>query len=141
MPPGTDPDDWLHRYTAEEWLNAAMNELRATVDAVGRHDLRAGATGARRAAGMALNGALVVRANPSWGRTYVEHLQALAADDTAPRAATEAASELLEAQAQAGVIVTLQSPQAARNLLEAARTVMAHAYALVHGNQGKQGAT
>ncbi len=164
--PGPDPEHWLHRYTAQEWLNAALNELRATVDAVGRHDMRAGAAGARRAAGMALNGALVVVPNASWGRTYVEHLQALAApaearalgsvDATAadaskgaysseppsalpvvPPAVTAAAKELLEAQAQSGVLITLQSPRAGHALLDATRTVMAHAYALIHGDTGK----
>lgn len=160
MVPGTDPEHWLHRYTAEEWLNAAMNELRVTVDAVGRHDMRAGTTGARRAAGMALNGALVVVPNESWGRTYIEHLQALAApaaraNDGAtespeesvgvsaqgsvdvPGEVAEAARALLEAQAQTGVLVMLQSPQAGQGLLDAARTVMAHAYALIHGSTGK----
>ena len=141
MVPGSDPEHWLHRYTAEEWLNAAMSELRATVDAMGRHDMRAGATGARRAAGMALNGALVLRPKASWGRTYVEHLQALAAEDGVPPAVGQAASALLEAQAQTGGVVMLQSPQAGQGIIEAARTVMAHAYALIHGSTGEPRAT
>ena len=102
---------------------------------------------------MALNGALVVVPNESWGRTYIEHLQFLAAlaNESAtarpdvvvevPGEVAEAARALLEAQAQAGVLVMLQSPQAGQGLLDAARTVMAHAYALIHGSTGKLGGT
>lgn len=135
--PGTEPEHWLHRHTADEWLNAALNELKNARAAVGRHNLRGGAAGARRAAGMALNGALVKCPNDAWGRTYVEHITALTVDPHAPAEVVSAARALLSAQAQVEGVVTLQSPKTGEKIIEAARTVMAHAYAVVYGAVGR----
>lgn len=77
---GEDPDHWLYRLTAEQWLLAAENELRAAEQALAAKQQRAGVTYARRAAGMALNARLRIAAAASYGRSYMEHLQALAKD-------------------------------------------------------------
>lgn len=80
-----DEQHWLWRFSATDWLAAAGTELeqgRARVES-----RRAAVTHARRAAGMALNGALVAmaargwpraRCEQIWGRSYIDHLRALA---------------------------------------------------------------
>ena len=53
------PEDWLLKYSPKEWIRAAMRELRIAEGAYKQQNARAGLAGARRAAGMALNAALV----------------------------------------------------------------------------------
>ena len=97
----------------------------------------AAAAALKRAAGMALNGALCVVPRDDWGRSYVDHLRAVAADGSVPSAVAEAAGEILEFTPQPGTLVFLRSPGHDHRLLEATRTVMAHAYAIVNGNVGR----
>lgn len=127
----TDPAHWLHRLTPDEWLTSAMGELRRAEAAYARNDARAGLVGAKRAAGMALNGALRVQPNEAWGRSYVEHVEALARDEDAPRAVRDACVLLLESKAPGSDLLGLRSKASDARVLEAARDVMAHAYALV----------
>ena len=91
--PGRDPTHWLHRLDAGEWLRAADNELdRARTALLGKQQ-RAGVTGCRRAAGMAWNAVLVGGEDERYGRSYMDHLHALAKDaalDDATRAAADA---------------------------------------------------
>jgi hypothetical protein len=136
MPPFVkDPNHWIFRLSPEEWVRAAQRELGAAERAFGAHNARAGHAGARRAAGMALNGALIVEPDAAWGRTYVEHVAALARGageaGRVPASVREAARFLVEAPAPGGGLVALRSRAADERLLEAARTVMAHAYARV----------
>ena len=126
-----DPSHWLRRLDEGEWIRAALGELRRAEEAYGRGDARGGIAGAKRAAGMALNGALRVKPNAAWGRTYVEHLEALAKDASAPEAVRAACKELLDAKAPSGNLLALRSKAGDAKILEAARDVMAHAYALV----------
>src|SRR5690554_843546 len=82
---GRDSDHWLWRLSAHDWLEAAKREIE-----LGRAQLgsrRTAVTHARRAAGMALNGVLVTmaargwsreRCETVWGRSYIDHLRALA---------------------------------------------------------------
>lgn len=126
-----DPDHWLHRLAPDEWIAAAMNELKLAEKAYARHDIRAGLAGAKRAAGMALNGALIVRPSENWGRTYVEHLEALEKDASAPEAVRAACKTLLHAAAPGSSIVGLRTKSGDDKVLEAARDVMAHALAIV----------
>ena len=81
-----DPSHWLLKLTPDEWIRAAMKELRSAEAAYRANDARGGLAGCRRAAGMALNGALIVAPKEAWKRTYVEHLAALAQDATVPEA-------------------------------------------------------
>jgi hypothetical protein len=83
-----DSDHWLWRLDAQGWLAAAEAELeRGRAHASSR---RTAITHARRAAGMALNAALVAmlargwsreRCEHAWGRSYIDHLRALAGAD------------------------------------------------------------
>jgi hypothetical protein len=84
MPPEKDPAHWLYRLSIEEWLAAADNELGLCADALGRRAFRPGVTHARRAAGMAWNAVLVARLDGRYGRSYMEHVAALAADQELP---------------------------------------------------------
>lgn len=129
---------WLTRHSPGEWIKVAIGELERARAAFETRDPAAGIAAARRAAGMALNGALCVRPNERWGRKYVEHLKALVVDAEAPREVQEAARRLLEAHPPSGSIVALRTRSEEERLLEAARTVMAHAYAVVHGSLGRR---
>lgn len=91
-----DPNHWLFRLTAPEWMAAAQNELARAREALERADKRKGLFEARRAAGMALNALLVEVPRDAYGRSYMDHLGALAADAAAPDEARRAAAVLLE---------------------------------------------
>jgi HEPN domain-containing protein len=131
-----DPSHWLRRFSPDEWVHQALAELRrADVSLKGR-DRTAGLAGSRRAAGMALNGALLCEPNEAWGRSYVDHLRALARDETIPARVREGCQHLMEVHPPGGGILTLQSPRSDERLLEAARDVMAHAYAVIKRHEG-----
>jgi hypothetical protein len=105
--PGRDPNHWLHRFDAGEWLLAAENELARAEDALLHKQQRTGVAGARRAAGMAWNALLVGlddAAAEKYGRSYMEHLQAIARDETADEALVTAARALLSAPLATNVI-------------------------------------
>ncbi len=127
-----DPTHWLFRFTPAEWIRAAMKELRSAEAAYEVRNARAGLAGLRRAAGMALNGALILDPNEAWGRTYVEHLQALAKDASVPEPVQLAARALIETPPPAATrIVVLRTPAQDERVREAAKDVIAHAYAVV----------
>jgi hypothetical protein len=140
-PTGLTPPDWLSRYSAEEWLRQGVAELSRAEQLLSRRERGAAISSLKRAAGMALNGALLKRwpaGRPDSGRTYVEHLQALSGDAKAPAVVRDAARLLFETQAEAPTgIVRLTPPSESARWVEAAKTVMAHAYALVHGSTGQ----
>jgi HEPN domain-containing protein len=126
-----DGKEWLTKFTADEWIRAAMTELRRAEAAFGQNDGRGGLAGCRRAAGMALNGALRAVPHDRWGRTYADHLNALKTDESAPEAVRVSAKALMDAQPPGAPLLTLRRPNENERLLEAARDVMAHGYALV----------
>ena len=130
-PPARDGEDWLHRHTAREWLAAAVTELSKAEGAYAQNDARGGLAGARRAAGMALNGVLAAAPDASFGRTYMEHLTALGRDASAPTAVRAAATTLLTTRAPGGGVIGLRSRSGDTRVLEAAKDVLAHAYALI----------
>ncbi len=134
-----DPSHWLYRLSPDEWIATAMSELRRAEVAFESKDSQGLVAGAKRAAGMALNAALVVRPRDAWGRTYVEHLVGLAGDRRAPRAVREAADLVTRTLPPSSGLIALRSKQRDEALLEAARTVMAHAYAVVYGSQTREG--
>jgi hypothetical protein len=134
-----DPNTWLSRYSAQGWIERALRELAVAEQAFADRQPPAAAAATKRAAGMALNGALRVVFRADWGRSYVDHLKALAADASLPRDISEAADAVLKFTPQPGKLVFLRSPGQDQRLLEATRTVMAHAYAIVNGNVGRVG--
>jgi len=123
--------DWLSRHAPREWVQVALAELRRASAAFEANDLGAGVAGCKRAAGMALNGALQVEPDPRWGRTYVDHLRALAEDAGVPTAVRDACRVLLEAKPLNPHLLILRVPRSNDRVLEAARDVMAHALAVV----------
>lgn len=127
-----DESHWLFKLSPEEWIRAGTGELRRAEQAYAQKNVRAGLAGAKRGAGMALNAALIVMPNDAWGRSYVEHVAAVARDGTVPDRVREAAKILHEAHApQAGGLVSLRTSSGEERILEAARDVIAHAFAVV----------
>ena len=126
-----DPGHWLYRLTAEQWLRAADNELRAAEQALAAKQQRAGVTYARRAAGMALNARLRVAADPAYGRSYMEHLQALQKDpDPAISDELRDAAARLLAAPLTQQLVTL-GPKGDTRPADLAARIVAYARALV----------
>lgn len=123
--PPRDPDHWLRRLSVEEWLAAADNELRLCAEALGRRAFRPGVTLARRAAGMAWNAVLLLRPDERFGRSYMEHLAALAGDAGAPDDVRAAARELRDTAPVAPTLIALGAPTMAP--LDAAKRVVAYA--------------
>ena len=119
--PGLDPSSWLYRFDAQEWLAAAETELRLCADAYARRSVRPAVTHARRAAGMALNAILVLRPNDTYGRSYMEHLVAAAADDDAPETIRNAAQALTVSTTLPPTLITLGKPDS--RPLDAARAI------------------
>jgi hypothetical protein len=131
MPFVRDEAHWLYKLSPDEWLRAAMVELRRAEEAYTRKNGRAGLAGARRAAGMALNGALIVEPNEAWGRAYMDHLLALKTDSSVPARVREASTTLLETPLPGGELVALRTAATDEKVLEAARDIAAHAYAVI----------
>jgi HEPN domain-containing protein len=132
-----DPQHWLRRLSPEEWIRAALTELSRAQAAFAAHNATSAFASVKRAAGMALNGALIVRPAENWGRTYAEHLKALCEDERAPNEVREAARRLDQTRPPSGALVVLRTKSDEEQLLDAAQTVMAHAYAIVHGSTGR----
>lgn len=139
MPFVRDEAHWLNKLSPDEWIRAAMGELRRAESAYARRNGRAGLAGARRAAGMALNGALIVEPNDAWGRSYMDHLLALKADPSPslPPRVREACAILLETPMPGGELVAIRTASADERVLEAARDLVAHAYAVVKRHEAR----
>jgi HEPN domain-containing protein len=90
-----DPEHWLYRLTAAQWLQAAQNDLHGAQTAFLAKQQRAGVTYARRAAGMALNACLRLCPDPAYGRSYMDHLQALHKDPSVSQELRDAAGQLV----------------------------------------------
>jgi HEPN domain-containing protein len=134
-----DPERaWLLRHSPGDWIRQGLSELARAESALKSHDRVAGVLGLRRAAGMALNGALCVTFR-EWGRTYVDHLRAVAEDSSVPDAVREAARVLNRVELERTPnVVRLTPPSESLRWVEAAKTLMAHAYAVVHGSVGQK---
>jgi HEPN domain-containing protein len=133
-----DPGDWLRKLLPDEWIRAGLGELKRAERAYAAGNTRGGAAGVKRAAGMALNAALIVEPDESWGRAYVEHLAALAKDARVPEAVRSACRTVLGAGATAGDVIVLRTPRAHEGVLEAARDVIAHAWAVVKRHEATE---
>jgi hypothetical protein len=133
-----DQAHWLYRLSPQEWITGAVGELKKAERASSQRNAQGLVAGVKRAAGMALNAALVMRSRESWGRTYVEHLAGLSEDERVPQPVRQAARVVREAQAPSSGLVVLRSRKGDEALLEAGRIVMAHAYAVVYGSQTRE---
>lgn len=120
--PPRDPEHWLYRFTSEEWLRAARAELSQAEAALRSKLERKGVANARRAAGMALNAVLVQRPVEAWGRSYMDHLNAVARDESLPGHVREAADRLLASPLGGPRLVQLGKPDGA--LVAAATTIL-----------------
>jgi hypothetical protein len=140
--PGSDPRHWLHRLTADEWLRAGMKELSSARAALTQHRQRPALASLRRAAGMGWNAVLALEPEPDprFGRSYADHLRALAdglhvaTDEThpVPAAVREAAQRLMDdPAARRTEVVQILTRAHDEALLVAAETVLAEAYARV----------
>jgi len=127
MAPQKDPTHWLYRLSAAEWLASAETELQHCADTLRRRAFRPGVTHARRAAGMAWNAVLVESLDERYGRSYMEHVTALAKDDRAPADARKAAQYLRDTPPAPPELVTLGAPNLAP--LDAARVLVDYAKA------------
>jgi hypothetical protein len=132
-----DPKDWLRRYTPREWVQVGLAELRRAMTAFETNDVGAGLAGCKRAAGMALNGALLVEPNETWGRSYVDHVKALADEASVPAAVRDACKVILEVRPPNPHLLTLRVPRGNERVIEATRDVMAHALAVVIRHEGE----
>ncbi len=128
---GIDAEHWLYRHAPREWLRASLGELEQAKRAYAAHNGRAGLAGCRRAAGVALNGWLATfESIPlAYGRSYMDHLAALTDDASAPEAVHAAALVLRQTPLPGGEIVALRTATTDARALDAAETIMAHAYA------------
>jgi len=133
--PGSDPTHWLFRLDEGEWLAAADAELRHCQEALVRRAARPGVTHARRAAGMAWNAVLVLAADERYGRSYMEHVVALAADEDAPADARAAAALLRDTPPAPPALVTIGKADTAP--VDAARLIVALARARVAARQSR----
>lgn len=126
-----DPAHWLRKLSPDEWIRAALGEARRAEEAFAKNDARAGAASVKRAAGMALNGALLVEPDDAWGRSYVDHVRALSRDRTVPEAVREACRIVLDVPAPGGEIVILRTRRGGDASIEAAKDIIAHAWTIV----------
>ncbi len=129
MPFERDPRDWLRKMSPAEWVTAALQEARRAERAYEERQAKAGLASARRAAGMALNTVLLLEKKEGWGRSFVDHLRGLGTDQDAPDAVRVSCKLLLDTQPPGPSVISLRSPAADHRVVEAARDVIAHAYA------------
>ena len=128
-------EHWLWRLDGPAWLRAAEAELAAGASNLGSR--RTAVTHARRAAGMALNAVLVVSTAPGdelrWGRSYLDHLRAVAEASDAALAPLPASVRPLAARLLAIAVVPGPVVQLGRGPHGPAEQALALARALVAG--------
>jgi HEPN domain-containing protein len=133
-----DKTHWLRKLSPDEWIAAALGELARAEKAWSHGDARGGIVGLKRAAGMGLNAALIVEPDETWGRTYVEHLEGLSRDARVPEAVRAACRAVLDARPPGGDVVSLRTPRSHEHVVEAARDVVAHAWAVAKRHEGAE---
>jgi len=96
--------------------------------ALARRAARPAVTLARRAAGMAWNAVLAHSPDDRFGRSYMEHVVALALDERVPAEVRAAAGVLRDTAPVPPVLVQIGRPEGGHDApLLAARTVVEHA--------------
>ncbi len=135
-------DHWLWRLDAQAWLLAARAELDSAANNL--RSRRTAITHARRGAGMALNAVLVAlavepEAELRWGRSYIDHLRAIASADEARRHPLPAHTGALAARLLTIAVVPTTAlvqlgrgpDSAAHEALDLARSLLAECTAAV----------
>jgi hypothetical protein len=129
--PGPDPSHWLRRLTPAEWIAAADTELAHAAEKLAARAVRPGVTHARRAAGMAWNAVLAAAPEAAegdlvsrWGRSYMDHVTALAGAADLPDDVRAAAAVLRDTPPAPPELITLGKPDL--RALDAARAIVAH---------------
>jgi hypothetical protein len=129
-----DGESWLTRLSADEWITVARSELLRAERALSGKQQRAGVAQARRAAGMAWNAALLQIVDGAerarYGRSYMEHLKALAGDVAVATAVRDAASALVSAPLEQTLV---QLGAGDTRLADAARVIVDEAARRVGG--------
>jgi hypothetical protein len=131
---GLGPDlAWLAQHGPLEWLGLAKSELSIAEQAFAADNDKRGLAACRRAGGMAINAVLTLTpsAVAAFGRSYMDHLAHLAKDQTAPLAVQGAAALLLRDPRAGSTGLAVLRTNAREPALEAAKDIVAHAYALV----------
>jgi hypothetical protein len=128
-----DPGHWLYRFSPDEWLRAADHELVRAEHALAAKQQRAGVAGARRAAGMAWNAVLALADSPDdrFGRSYMDHIAALAKDSSVDEHVRGAARQLLDAPLQTNLVPLGKGDT---HLADSVRLILAAARTRVTGN-------
>ncbi len=117
-------------HTPRQRLGRALEELALARVSFAKRNARQGAVLCKRAAGLALNGALVYFPKETWGRSFVQHLEALRSDEDAPLVVREAATRL-HAVATDPKVVILATNTWVTQCMEDTQNIMAHAYTLI----------
>jgi hypothetical protein len=128
--PGVDPTHWLFRLTPAEWLAVADTELAHAREALARRAFRPGVTHARRAAGMAWNAIMALVPEPPlaesmierFGRSYMDHIAALAKAADVEPAICEAAQFLRDTPPAPPELIALGKPDL--RVVDAAQTII-----------------
>jgi hypothetical protein len=128
--PGVDPSHWLFRLSPSEWLAAADTELGHAAEKLAARAVRPGVTHARRAAGMAWNALMALAPEPAtsdpmiarFGRSYMDHIVALASDEGTAPEIRAAAQVLRDTPPAPPELITLGKPDL--HVLEAARAIV-----------------
>jgi len=131
--PEKDPEHWLYRLTSDEWLSAAENELCSSRTAFLHKQQRPAVAHARRAAGMAWNAVLCLAPDERYGRSYMEHLQALSQDSVVAPELRAAAGRLV-AMPLAPELVTLGA-HGDPSQADPAALILEYARSLLRGRQ------
>jgi HEPN domain-containing protein len=129
--------EWLHGKSPREWIREAGQEIREAEKALAQRDQRTGYACLRRGAGKGLNAALLLEPNPAWGRSYMDHVRALAVDMSVPEAVRTAAQKLVAADPNDRTLVLLVPTRHYAGLVEAAKNIVAHAYAVLVRHEGR----
>jgi HEPN domain-containing protein len=131
------PADWLCRASPREWMKEAMQELREAEKSLAKRDQKTGYTQLRRAAGKALNAALSYEPQDAWGRSYMDHVRALAEDASVPEQVRASATKLVHASPNDVKLIMLKPERHYETLVEAAKDVVAHGYAVMIRHEGR----
>jgi len=122
--------EWLTRLVPGEWLSAARKELSLAYENLEAKRRREGVAYARRAAGMAVNAVLRGAPDPTYGRSYMDHLRAMRDDARAPDSARAAARHLLDAALRSDLVMLGPGPT---DVADAAAAIVDYCRALVVG--------
>jgi HEPN domain-containing protein len=130
-------ETWLERASPREWIREAGQEIKEAERALAKRDQRTGYACLRRGAGKALNAVLLLEPNPAWGRSYMDHVRALAREASVPEAVRSAAAKIVAADPNDRTLVLLVPTRHYAGLVEAAKDVVAHAYAVLVRHEGR----